>query len=96
MFLLDLSQVEPGAGALPLPVHLSNPYAMADVPDVDHAFYWIVENSKFDGVRVTPAPLGTGFAGCVSPSLTVGTQRLTVRERPQPEEQDVSVRFEVN
>ncbi|MFC7358882.1 ImmA/IrrE family metallo-endopeptidase [Nocardioides astragali] len=95
MFLLDVTQVEPGAGALPLPAHLSNPYAMADVPDVDHAFYWIVENAKFDGVRVTPARLGAGFAGCVSPSRAAGTQRLTVRKRPQPEERDVPVRFDV-
>jgi hypothetical protein len=95
MFLLDVSQVEPGAGALPLPVHLSNPYAMADVPDVDTAFHWIVENAKFDGVRVTPAPLGIGFAGCVSPSQSGATQRVTVRMRPQPEAHDVPVRFDV-
>lgn len=95
MFLLDVSQVEPGAGALPLPIHLSNPYAMPDAPDVDHAVHWIAENAKFDGVRVTPAPLGTGFAGCVSRSRSGATQRLTVRKRPLPEAHDVPVRFDV-
>lgn len=95
MFLLDVSQVEPGEEALPLPARLSNPYAMADLPDIDHAFDWIVENSKFDGVRVTPAPLGTGFAGCVSPSRSAAVQRITVRKRPQSPAQDVPVRFDV-
>lgn len=95
MFLLDVSQVEPGEGALPLPTHLSNPYGMADVPDVDHAFHWIVENAKYDGVRVTSAPLGTGFAGCVSRSRAAATQRLTVRKRPRVDVEDVPVRFDV-
>jgi hypothetical protein len=95
MFLLDVSQVEPGADALRLPAHLTNPYAMADVLDVGTAFQWIVENAKYDGLRVTSAPLGIGFAGCVSRSQSSATQRVTVRKRPEVQMQDVPVRFDV-
>lgn len=95
MFLLDVSQVEPGADALPLPAHLTNPYAMADVPDVDTALQWIVENAKYDGLRVTSAPLGLRFAGCVSRSHSSATQQVTVRKRPEIQIQDVPVRFDV-
>jgi hypothetical protein len=95
MFLLDVSQVEPGADALRLPVHLTNPYAMADVPDIGTALQWIVENAKYDGLRVTSAPLGIGFAGCVSHSQCSATQKVLVRKRPELQMQDVPVRFDV-
>lgn len=95
MFLLDASQVEPGADAPPLPLHLKNPYSMPDVADAESALHWIQENAKIDGVRVSPAPLGQRFAGCVSPSKASAVQRVTVRRRPQPEIRDEPVRYEV-
>jgi len=95
MFLLDVSQVEPGAEALPLPPYLMNPYAMAGLPDAETAVHWMAENAKFDGVRVSPSPLGQGFAGCVTRSQAAVVQRITVRRRPQPQELDVAVRFDV-
>lgn len=95
MFLLDVTQVEPGTDALPFPAYLANPYAMADALDVDHALHWIVENAKYDGVRVTTAPLGMGFAGCVSRSRSSAAQRVAVRKRPEIQTQDVPVRFDV-
>lgn len=94
MFLLDVSQVEAGREALPLPATLRNPYAMADLYDAETAVFWITENAKFDGVRVTASPMGQGFAGCVAPVRSSAVQRLIVRKRPQLEERDVPVRFD--
>lgn len=95
MFLLDVTQVEPGPGALPLPVGLANPYAMGDVTHADVAVHWITENAKYDGVRVSPAPLGQGYAGCVTRSCAATTQPVTVRKRPNPAVEQVPVLFDV-
>jgi hypothetical protein len=95
MFLLDVSQVEPGAQALPLPQDLLNPYAMSHIPDLELAAHWIEENAKFDGVRVVDAPLGIGFAGCVSPARAAISQRVTVRKRPVEVVHEIPVRYDV-
>ena len=95
MFLLDASQVEPGPGALPLPQALGNPYAMGDLTGADEMLHWIVENAKFDGVRVSPAPLGQGFAGCVRHSGTGAAQGVIVRKRPKEQIERIPVRYDV-
>lgn len=95
IFLLDVSQVEAGENAIALPADLSDPYAMTDIVDAEQALHWIVENAKYDGVRVSPAPLGTGFAGCVRRSSAARVQRVTTRKRPEVQVAEVPVRYDV-
>lgn len=94
MFLFDVSQVEPGAHAVTLPIDLRNPYAMAAVADPETALHWITDNAKYDGVRVSSSPIGLGFAGCVQRTESGASQQVTVRRRPL-EKRDVSVLYDV-
>lgn len=95
MFLLDVTQVEAGPGALPLPLDLANPYAMADAPRADEAVHWITENAKYDGLRVSPSPLGQGFSGCVQRTRAAAAQPIEVRRRPETVVEQVPVLFDV-
>src|SRR5690606_5251877 len=94
MFLFDRSQVEPGPRAVTLPIDLRNPYAMADVADAETSLHWITENAKHDGVRVSSAPIGLGFAGCVRHTGSGASQQVVVRRRPL-EKRDVPVLYDI-
>lgn len=94
MFLFDVSQTEEGDGAKSLPLNLQNPYGMADAMHATEALTWVVENAKADGVRVTPAPLGQPFAGCIQRTKATVSQRVTIRRRPR-EERDVAVVYDI-
>lgn len=93
MFLFDVSQTEAPDGARQLPVHLRNPYAMADVFSADSALNWLTSNAKLDGVRVSVAGHGLPSAGCIWPSDQGMTQPTLVKKKPETIER-LPVRYE--
>lgn len=95
MFMFDVSQVEPGPGARPLPPVLRNPYAMENLTDAPHLLADIILNAKLDGVRVNDAGFGLGFAGCASRTQAGVTQTLTRGLKVADPPLTVPVRFEV-
>jgi hypothetical protein len=94
MFLFDVSQTEAGPGARPLPLGLRNPYEMKPIPDAPDALASIIDNAKFDAVRVSDAGLGLPYAGCARRTSSVLAQRVTVGRRPLAHA-EVRVRFDV-
>lgn len=93
MFLFDVSQTDPGPNGRPLPLDLRSQYAMADVADAESALRCIIENAKVDGVRVLDAPLGNGYAGCVT--LSKSDVRQSVRLGRQTPSIGVRVQFDI-
>lgn len=83
MFLFDVSQTEAPDGARLLPLHLRNPYGMADVGSAELALSWLTTNAKLDGVRVSPAGYGLPYAGCIWRSNQGMTQPVLVKKRPE-------------
>ena len=94
MFMFDVSQVEPGPHAKSLPAFLRNPYAMKDLDEGATALHHVVANAKLDGVRVSDAGLGLGFAGCARRAATGATQTTRGLKLADPP-LEVPVRFEV-
>ncbi len=68
MYLFDVSQTEPGPNSKPLPPVLSDPFAMASVANAGDTQRWIIENAKWDGVRVSDVRQGHDYAGCIWPA----------------------------
>lgn len=95
MFMFDVSQVEPGPGARPLPPVLRNPYAMANLAEASILLEDIIANAKLDGVRVNDAGFGLGFAGCASRTQAGVLQALTRGLKVADPPLAVPVRFEV-
>lgn len=65
MYLFDVSQTEETRDSLPLPEFATDPFAMPPVRDAREALYWIGENAKWDGVRLSPTNRGWDHAGCL-------------------------------
>jgi hypothetical protein len=93
MFLFDVSQTEDGPGARALPLALASPYQMRDTPNADVSLRWVINNAKFDGVRVLNAALGLPFAGCAR--RTQASLSQSVRPKRTADPIDVPVRFDV-
>ena len=94
MFMFDVSQVEPGPDAKPLPPALRNPYAMTSIAGQAAALHHVIENAKLDGIRVSDAGLGLGFAGCAQRATTGASQATRGLKLVDPP-MAVPVRFDV-
>ena len=93
MFVYDVSQTEPDPGAAQLPGQVINPFAMPVMTNVEPALDRLVENAKFDGVRVSFVGSGSQSAGCIRTVQAGLNQRVQAKRRP-PEWLDVPVRYE--
>ena len=94
MFVYDVSQTVALDGAPALPALIENPYAMPPIHGAETAVYWLIENAKLDGVRVTFVPSGSQSAGCVS-HAHVGLRQDAMFKRGSNATRSVVIRYEV-
>ena len=92
MFVFDISQTEETADSRPLPA-FDDPLRMTDLSEAVTKLEWVVENAKADGLRVSSAPLGLRYGGCIWPVKGAPEQETLVRRRPR-ETTMVQVRYE--
>src|SRR5699024_8766437 len=92
MFVFDISQTEETPESRPVPA-FDDPLCMRDLSEAADRLEWVIENAKADGVRVSSAPLGLGYGGCIWPVEGAPSQPALIRRRPR-ETKPVDIRYE--
>lgn len=98
MFVYDVSDTEPEPDAPPLPLEVTEPFAVltpATPAAVHAALLKLVDGAKRDGVRVVDVPFGTQLAGRIGVSRSGHAQQFQVARRPQAVCVDVPVRVDL-
>lgn len=97
MFVFDVVDTEPLPDAPPLPLEVTDPFAVMTptAPQaVESALERLVEDAKRDGVRVVDVPFGDQLAGRIGRSGPGGSQHFQVGSRP-PALVELPVRYDL-
>jgi hypothetical protein len=94
MFVFDVADTEPEEGAPPLPPEVAQPFEVRG-GRVKGELSQTIENAKRDGVEVIRREAGSQSAGMIQRTQRRGLLSITIRERPEREQLDVPLRYEV-
>jgi hypothetical protein len=95
MFVFDVADTEPEEDAPPLPPEVVQPFEVRG-GRVGGELRQTIENAKRDGVEVIQQEAGSQSAGMIQRTQRRGWFfSITIRERPEREQLDVPLRYEV-
>ena len=98
LLVVDVSDTEPLANARPLPLEITDPFAVlttAGPARLEAAFAQTISNAKRDGVRVHDVAFGAQLAGRIRTASAGVSQAVEARRRPEVTYVQVPVRFEL-
>lgn len=98
MFVFDVSDVEPDGDAGPLPLGVTDPFAvLTATPDraVDAANARLIDNCVRDGVRTTEVAFGAGLAGRIGRARSEGSLSFRNPARKEPAHVPVPLRYDL-
>lgn len=94
MFVFDVKDTEPDRNAPPLPMEVTNPFAV-EYGRVGRQLEMTISNAVRDGVRITERDAGSQSAGQIGATKASAKLKFQVKSIPEPEFIDVPLRYEL-